>query len=982
MENTEQNPFMNLQMDPNEVVQSYENNTLKQENPFVELAAKESWGKSIIRYLAQIPKGIANMTTGGILTNLINMIAQGESLDPGDIENLKRISEREGIPFNEDAYMEAVQQAAETFPTVSNIARGIENYSKESKYLPHIPLEAKTRGQEFVEFASGASKLAPKTPTTFRGLNTALPRSVLGTGVAATAEAAKELGIPEPIADIGSFALLKQLPPGSPALEIGTATKPSGLTTRQFEKIKEPKSISEGKFQQINQKLEKDFKGISDKIIAESPIGETATNLKNDPTYKQASRELLDEAQVIANSISKPMSSTIIKNEIDNLAGKKVKGFALNEYDKSYLKYMQEAKKDILPENITAGELVEQYRKNNRSLSEYFEPGASKAINRAKSDALLDQNRAIAGAMEKVYPESELVPVFKDGNARWTKIMDAEAVDEFLGEVFTGEKINFKKLHDFFDKEGYGRIFKRALGEEGVKDFEQLLKDTLTTETPYKMLKVAQKKGYDSLFRTGLAYVLHPKIGIAKAGFDATKYAYKFLINSMLDKPQIAFTFRRGINNLKKGDFKAAERHFNALKQEAEVLPKEAEGGAKNAKSPVNETEIDITPEKTRKAPKELSFQTEKGSTYTVNEDGTTTRNKSFRPEHGKSEKGIQRTSEKTYYISSEDAQKLGEFQTSGPGKQIVELPDGSLGVMYTEGINKGKIESRTVIKPSNEPSEGSIPLELWEGGEKAHFGNKITKINKPKETSQITTQKEPKQIESKVSDIKRQDISKTGLKSQKKFLLDKLDKAIKGPPGNEFIHIDIPGDGEFKIKNDPKIIETFRKKVEKIWPDKPFRIGKKKLPEYGPMVEVKPETPKKTANPKPPKKTKLQALEESYEEIDKKIDRNVTYIERLNEKDDSTFIMELSRKNKEFEKQKDKIRDRIAKIKNPKPPKSSTEKSERIENSIAKLLKKKQKIQTQINDNPFSGLTYQRSTELKEINKKIEKLESKLNTT
>lgn len=992
MENTEYNPFEDFEMEPNQIVQAYQNNTSKEENPFVELAAKESWGKSILRYMAQIPKGKAQVTTYGIITNLINMLAYGEAMNPADIEDLKRISEREGIPFDEEAYLEAVQQAEQTFPTVGNIANKIED-------ITGIPLEAKTRGQQFVEFASSAGKLSPKTPTTFRGMNTALPRPVLGTGVAATAEVAKELGVPEPIADIGSFAILKQLPVGSPSLEIGIGkeTKPSGLTTRQFEKIKEPKEVSEGKFQQINRKLESEFKEISDKIISDSPIGETAKNLKNDPTFKQASRELLGEAQTIANEIAEPMASNIVKNEIDNIATKKVKGFALNEYDKNYLKYMKEAKKDILSENISAGELVEQYRKNNKSLGEYFEPGSSKALNRAKRDALLDQNRAIASAMEKAYPESELVPVFKDGNARWTKIMDAEAVDEFVTDVFKNKGINYKELHNFFDKEGYGHIFERSLGKEGLKEFEQLLKDTLTTEAPYKMLKVAQKKGYDSLFRTGLAYVLHPTIGSVKAGIDVTKFAYKTLINSMLDKPQIAFTFRRGVQNLKKGNFKAADRDFKTLKGEIEILPKEAETAPKNTKSAAAEKEIDITPVK--EAKKTNSNIDEAISVLEEN--------------HPESQ-------------NLKDLKEIkGEKKSSPePKKQIeytepkMELPATPTKAKNLEPESKPKPATKSsTTKPTLTPEQKKLKdlkkkqKQVINDFSKAENENISAKLEKESERLNREIYEAEKKVkastklpEEKIKEIKHQDISKAGLKSQKQFLLDRLDEAIKDTKTeghhqstSPSVRLQVPGDGEFKINNNSQSLESFRKEVEKNWPDKPYKprgdSAKKpfdKYPEHAfkdheiahkARLEKELEESRRPETKTPPiNKTKLSALEESYKTLDKQIDRNIAQIERLYERYDSDIIMNLRERNKQLEKQKDKIKDKISKIKYPKTEKQKQEtRQANAEKSLETLKRKKYTLEEKIRKNRYSSAGYEAENELKEVNRKIEKLESKL---
>ncbi|MBS0654552.1 MAG: hypothetical protein JSR46_02140 [Verrucomicrobia bacterium] len=128
--------------------------------------------------------------------------------------------------------------------------------------------------------------------------------------------------------------------------------------------------------------------------------------------------------------------------------------------------------------------------------------------------------------------------------------------------------------------------------------------------------------------------------------------------------------------------------------------------------------------------PQASNFTTEKGSTYQVNEDGTTTRTKAARPEHP-GEEGLQPKSEKTFYVTQEQANILGEVQTSGEKKRLIELPDGSIGMQYTEGPNAGKVEQRTILKPQTAPGKGMLPIELFKNGQ-AHFGNKITSMGQP----------------------------------------------------------------------------------------------------------------------------------------------------------------------------------------------------------------------------------------------------------
>jgi hypothetical protein len=529
--------------------------------------------KSAFRKGLQVPQAIAETTTPGLVASAWQLLAMGEILDPEEIEHIRTVSEREGIPFDEEKYMQAAQRALGTVPTVSNIASKVEEKTG-------LPLEPKTRLEKFVRFATGAGRMIPqqgaKTAisdiphpgTTFRGMTTNLPRPVLGAGVGLAKEGLVEAGVPEPIAEIGAFGVLKTTPKGAGTLEFGQKTKPSGLPERGFEKLRTPREVSAKKLDQINTKVQADFEKLSQKIVAESPIGSTAKELLENPQYKQETRELLNQAQEIANKIPGEHPKELMQKTLYERAvqGKK-QGYKVSEYDREYLNFVRQEMNAIKKDKFTAGDLVKTYRDNNRELGEMFELGSSKALNRAKRDAVLEHNRAIADVMEKLYPESELVPVFKEGNARWSKIMDAEVVDNLVTDIFK-EGIDFKKAQQFFDKESNQRIFKRALGEEGFKKFEVLMNDLLKAEQSHKMLKVAKDIGFKDFYQSMAAYMFSPKLGAAKGALTTTKYLYRKLINSMLDKPQVMVKFSKSMENLKKGNFAQAEFEWKDVQKD------------------------------------------------------------------------------------------------------------------------------------------------------------------------------------------------------------------------------------------------------------------------------------------------------------------------------------------------------------------------------------------------------------------------------
>lgn len=436
----------------------------------------------------------------------------------------------------------------------------VENYEWAEKLKEVLPEESESTPGRIVEQAM-------RTATDPRSLMFGPLGAAAGAVIGGAEQSARESGVPEDIITLGKGALAAtgsvKGTKGSIAIE--KATKPSGMTTRQFEKLNEPRQVSEGKLNQINTKLEKDFRQISDKIINESPVGETARNLKNDPMYKSQTTELFKEAQDLANSMEGKVPHKTIVNEYANISNKSKKGFMDNDYEESYSNYMNKAIGKI-KEDVSYGQIVEQFRKNNAELSDAFDPSISRPANRAKKDALLDQNKALAKIIEQSAPESELSNVFKEGNNRWSKIMDAEALDLLVNDIFDG-KINFKKIEKVLDSPKYGHILKRSLGKEGYKAFTQLLKDMSETGAGYKMLKVAKAKGWSDLPSTVALYTLAPKIGMAKAGLNLFKASKKILFNSMLDKPELVIKLKSGVNHLKKGEFDKAQEVFKEVNE-------------------------------------------------------------------------------------------------------------------------------------------------------------------------------------------------------------------------------------------------------------------------------------------------------------------------------------------------------------------------------------------------------------------------------
>lgn len=136
----------------------------------------------------------------------------------------------------------------------------------------------------------------------------------------------------------------------------------------------------------------------------------------------------------------------------------------------------------------------------------------------------------------------------------------------------------------------------------------------------------------------------------------------------------------------------------------------------------------------------QTTFETAKGSSYTVQSDGTTVRDKALRPEHP-GDMGIKEQSSKTLYLSMHSATQL--FSTLGKIKTVIydKATDREISGMETMQVGRlgVTIHGKTYGGMSSKPKKGLLPFEVWldSSGKVVsyHIGNKITKIGVSKPT-------------------------------------------------------------------------------------------------------------------------------------------------------------------------------------------------------------------------------------------------------
>lgn len=131
------------------------------------------------------------------------------------------------------------------------------------------------------------------------------------------------------------------------------------------------------------------------------------------------------------------------------------------------------------------------------------------------------------------------------------------------------------------------------------------------------------------------------------------------------------------------------------------------------------------------------TFKTAKGSEYTVHPDGTTTRDKAARVDVGhEGDEGLKPQTERTFYVSAEDGQRLGPPSEST--WRMIDNQDGTVSLATRNADGKwGIAPSQQDVPVETAPRAGLSPLEVWgaeevngkSGFSRIHLGNEIVEV-------------------------------------------------------------------------------------------------------------------------------------------------------------------------------------------------------------------------------------------------------------
>jgi hypothetical protein len=226
---------------------------------------------------------------------------------------------------------------------------------------------------------------------------------------------------------------------------------------------------------------------------------ETYNQIKDFPVeFSKNLDEGLSKVEDLAKKSNAKVSSKEIKSFlVDNVKERQgtFPKISPTETQKAYNEKTKDLLKDISKHHnvFSLGDVLQQYRANNKELGKLFEITSSEAVNEGRKSAIMDYQKALANVIEKEAPGSQLSDLFKETNKKYSDAMNISKVDSFIEDVFSGSKINYKEARRYYTDKQFRRAIKTTFGDKTEKEFDQIMKDFLSQEKGMSKLKASGK---------------------------------------------------------------------------------------------------------------------------------------------------------------------------------------------------------------------------------------------------------------------------------------------------------------------------------------------------------------------------------------------------------------------------------------------------------------------------------------------------------
>lgn len=177
------------------------------------------------------------------------------------------------------------------------------------------------------------------------------------------------------------------------------------------------------------------------------------------------------------------------------------------------------------------------------------------------------------------------------------------------------------------------------------------------------------------------------------------------------------------------------------------------------------------------------TFRTSKGSTYSVDGNGRTVRDKALHEGHSPSDVGIKDRSEQTVYVNAADSSRVGShFGLNKEARPKVVVRDDGIHLLSWNTAEGRWGRNGNPIPYTTSPKVGESPVELWglkndpvlgTTASKVHAGNEITEVGSPqaKTAAKTVLQEAEEAVEA---------VTKSNVRDRVYNLLDDAEKAAR----------------------------------------------------------------------------------------------------------------------------------------------------------------------------------------------------------
>lgn len=458
---------------------------------------KEAKSKSIARTGYQPISGYLKKYT--YPADILQLAGVGEALDPEFIEDLQRIHEREGIPFDEAKYREKVAEAAKTFPTQANIERAVEERTG-------LPLQPKSTLDKLLNLAGTAGGFQQGS----------LVQKAIAAGTApAVSELAQSLGVPESVADIGGLAVAGGAGAGKLAEKLLTPEQQTmrqiagkhGLPTYGGMEVETPKItpvVSKGKQEKLASELSKKSEAAIDEVISKQlPLNEAEKlGVSPEAVYERSYKRMDETAKAIDKEIAagtkKPIDIQPVLNWIKKEVNKIEKSApSLSTPDKVKLKILKDEyrslsnkpqvsppeavklldihgkplpvpKKGRTPKEINATQTIDQTRNYNENVRDLYKKPEFTGAQQEVRETYAQLNDQLQQAIRES-GETDLARQLWFGNQVFHESSKVNQVQNILAPALE-HGYSASKMATILRSKSNKKFLERSLGKGAVKD--------------------------------------------------------------------------------------------------------------------------------------------------------------------------------------------------------------------------------------------------------------------------------------------------------------------------------------------------------------------------------------------------------------------------------------------------------------------------------------------------------------------------------